>query len=265
MPLIQRLVGVRTNDASLPILQRDAIIDDRTVGLIDAASKYAYSGEAGAVPVNSIIRDLVRGGSDSVVQNPLAYDGKSFAFDANLDRIDLGANWKVPSVTHFAVGIWLNTELTGYTTGAITASGIATYRTSGTPAGYQWSIYQNTNADGTMRNISFVGNSCQPVAITYTGGSLVQMVFEYISSGGLHYAKAYLNGVLVATGATEATEFILPLVSDVPKIGRNSAGFQDTLRGEVHRLWLQKLDTEGRSLNDIIALDYARNLPRFAA
>lgn len=258
MPLIKQLVGVRTNDTSLPILQRDAIIDARTVGLFDAASKFAFSHEAGLVVAGSAVKDLVRNAPNMTLLDPINYDGKGFDFDIAKQRIALN-NWKVPNVPHFALGVWFKPDLSGYAASA----GVMSYRhiAAGGSSNYQWSI-NFLAVSGSIATILGILNG-RSVSFTLNTSELHQVVFEYEVVEANHIVRAYVDGKLKAVSAETAQAYVLPDASDLPTLGYGSTSFTSTIGGPIYRAWLQRLDTAGKSIADIVALDYARNRARF--
>lgn len=266
MPLIRQLVGVRANDSSLPTLQRDAIIDSRTVGLFDALSKYAYPTGAGSAPAGAPIKDLVRGAPDSVVgASPITHDGLGFYFNMAQQAINLGANWKVPNVNHFAFCVWLKVIPGPY---VVTPLAIMGYKDSANNR-YQYGMFINTNTGtGNMSALLFQANG----GTTQVNGNLQdavhQVVFEYDNSTGTPVFKIYIDGVLVTpnTSSPGTTYPVLPGVNDKPILGQyTGASLAGTFKGTIYRAWLQRLDTPGEALASIVATDYANNRPRFAA
>jgi len=258
MPLIKQLVGLRTNDESLPILQRDAIIDSRTVGVIDAASRFAFPRTPGLVETGAAVKDLVRGAADSKLLDPITYDGKGFDFNIAKQRISL-TGWKVPSVSHFAIGVWFKPDLSGYGANA----GLMSYRhvAAGGSSNYQWNI-NFLMSSGSLATIVAILNG-RSVSFSLPTSALHQVVFEYEVVGTNHVVRGYLNGELKATSPETAQAYVLPDASDIPILGYGSASFVATVGGPVYRAWLQRLNEPGRSLAEIIALDYERNYARF--
>lgn len=258
MPLVKMLSGVRTNNANLPLLQRDAMIDARTVGLFDAASRFAFAQGAGAVGMGATVKDLVRGAADATVLDPIIHDGKGFDFDIAKQRISL-PGWKVPNVSHFAIGVWFKPDLGGYSN----AAGLMSYRhiAAGGSSNYQWNISFLVTS-GSIATVVGILNG-RSVSFTLNTSQLHQVVFEYEVIGANHVVRAYLNGELKATSPESAQAYVLPDATDVPTLGYGSTSFLATMGGPVYRAWLQRLDTAGKSLADIMALDHSRNHPRF--
>jgi hypothetical protein len=267
MALIRQLVGVQTGDLTLPLLQRDAMIDERTAGLVDFASRWAYSG-ANPGLVGAHVKDLVRGGADAVLQDQLAYNGKGFTFlasGAGALEISLGINWRLPAnVTHFAFGIWVDLAATGYGSSGTSDVGysIAGMYRATAPTGYQWllNLFAARPA-GTLKTLQFIANG-RSVSAPFTEAGLRYIVGEYEVVGANHLSRLYIDRTLVATSSLTAQSYVQPDVTDIPQIGRISP-FGASHQGPVYRAWLQRLDTPGRTLGEIMQLDWERSHGRF--
>ncbi|MBP0439573.1 hypothetical protein [Tianweitania sediminis] len=267
--LIRQSVGLHTNDPTLPLLQRDALIDERTVGLVDFSSGWAYS-KANPGLAGARVKDLVRGGADAILQDNLAYDGKGFVFlaaGAGALEINLGSNWRLPiGVTHFAFGIWLNLADTGYgSTGTSDVPySIAGLYKSGAPTGYQWLLSLSAaRPAGTLKSLQFIANGRSVVANMSVGG-LRYLVGEYQVVGSNHLSRLYVDKQLVAESAATAQAYVDPAPTDPAVIGR-VVPFAVSHGGATYRAWLQRLDSDGASLISVMERDWAANRDRLVS
>lgn len=259
MGVFSQLVGYHANDPSIPFLPRDAIIDARTAGLVDLGSRWAIDPTPRTLVLDELFKDLVRGGLDANVRTGIPFTGNALQLQGASQLVRLGANWKVPSVPHFAVGFWIDLTKTGYDTTVMVLGG---YKDQAANQ-YQWHFAAQASA-GTMTNLLFIANGKSLLATAPAAG-LHQIVGEYEVVGTDHLVRIYIDTVLVATSTVSAQSYVLPVAGNNPGIGLYTPSYAETFIADVHRAWLQRLDTAGKSLAEIMALDYQRNLSRFAA
>lgn len=271
MALIRKLVGVRTNNSALPILERDPIIDVGTLSLLDFVSRFSYPGTAPG-PSGAAVKDLVRSAPDATLLSAIPYDGKAFAFTGNtttVESIQLGTSWRLPAgCTHFAFGQWVVLDTAGFVrSGTATVShSLGGYRS--TAGQYQWGVTETvvyTSGAGVPSGITARANNIL-VQVPLAGlvdGALHQLVVEYEVIGGNHLVRAYVDKVLVATGPTAAYPgSILQPEGTGSVLGSVASGAVGSHKGKTFRAWMQRLDIGGRSLTDLMAVDYL-NRSRF--
>lgn len=266
--LVREYSDVFVDDPDATTVYRDAIIDDRFLGLIDFVGAYSYGGQPGQIPTGTPIRDLQYDAPPSIALTPITKAINGIALNRGVERIGLGANWRLPvGVTHFAMGWWLDLDTTGYGTSgtADVPYSIAGYKreAGGTSTSYQWlvNVFAARPA-GTLKTLQFQGNG-KTVNTPYPAAGLHALHFEYQVVGANHLCRLYIDGALVVTSSSTAQGYVNPDASDFPAIGQFTSSFPNTVKGLIKRCWLTRLDQPGDALGVIIAKDML-NLARLS-
>jgi hypothetical protein len=263
--LIRKLVNVHTGNTALPLLQRDALIGSRTLGLFDLGSTFVYPGQASPIPAGTALKNLLRGGEDAVTAGALTYAGGGAVFTPSTSQlIYLPAAFQLPAdCTRFAFAVWAKLATSGYATGG---TGTFTYSLGGyrkQSAGSNQYAFALTTArpGGTLQSANFGANGTNTVSLG--SAALDGAVHQVI--GTSHVARVYCDGALLAEGVstTYPGSLVQPEVTDLPAIGRIGTSYIGGPGGRIYRIWMERLDSAGEELASLVARDYAANAGRF--
>ncbi|PZO78426.1 MAG: hypothetical protein DI629_12045 [Mesorhizobium amorphae] len=274
--IVEQLAGFRTNDPTLPRLHYDAMVDERTFGMLDFADLTSHPG-TNPLEIGAQIRDMFLDGLPASPTTTVPFDGRGVVLDGatvnnNAKVIRLGNNWKLPaSVRRFMLLFWARIRLTGYPqSGSGSGNFNALEHRQSSPS----SIYGHAlrsrvdRAAGTLTDLNYIANG-RTVAMTVPDENLHQFAFEYQAvDGGQHALRAYRDKVLIATGSAGAFTAPYPtLDAAVPAVlgyNANDAGSLGSLRGTVYRIALQGFDGAGLTVAEYLAADWDENNARFA-
>jgi hypothetical protein len=269
------LPGFSSGRTDLPKVQRDALIDDGTLGLFDFNHGWGYAAMATPVAASAPFRNYVRGGAD-IANNGTAKtwtSGKvNFTTRAMNNLIALPNTWRLPTTaTHFAIGFIASVAMTGPALGSGTLNGEIFGCWGAT--GRQYAMY--TAYDGATGAVSavFVTMNGIPFNVTTgfpTDGAKHHFAIEYnLLTASTWNMVLYVDGVITYTSATQtgSNGTFIDGGANVPAIGTyyvTGTNSYTTALFSIGRIWLQDLSAAGsKTLAAMIAQDITANSNRF--
>lgn len=264
MSLILKVTDTTFTDASLPLLQRDGLVDAGTKFLFDFADPYCFAKQAAPVNGDPFV-NFVSGGASAITNlvggSTLTFAGGGVGFDAEVNEgIDLPAAGNLPVGNQgFVFCTWLKHIAQADSSSFNAVSGYA-YQT-GSTCQYALAAQNTTNqyrmyTNGQHIDVAF------PAA-----GSINQLAAAMVKVGSNFVARAYMNGVQVGADIVlgAVSGFSLNQVPSVqmanPRIGYMS-GYSQGWLGSIYRTWLNDIGATGVDPLTLIQNDWAQNNAR---
>lgn len=280
MTLITRLSTAFT-DTTLPILRKDPVLTD-TGSLILYDFKSTANQAAGFNPASPQFVNLGSyNGLTSITPLSVASD---YGYDQTKGAIVLESGNPAPiaveanasagssdlfnTTDNFLVILWVSRRATtlgtffyfnylGKGTGS-TGSGDQSFsfmNSGPTPSG---SLIARINFDTTSSHANVSASIAGPT----TGGAPVQLAMHWFKTGSTWEMNAYSNKTVDSSSVTSADP--LWLAATNLAIFRQHGGYGGT-GAQVHRLVIENLTQSGRSVTEVLNLDYAYSNGRFSS
>jgi hypothetical protein len=263
--ILQQIAGYSSGRTDKPIIQRDALIDARCLGLYDFGRKWGYLAQASPIAAGTAIRSYKRGGNTATVAGAPAFTGGMMLLSNVAQTVPLPAEWRLPSTnTHFAIGGYLKIPKPGYPSGG-TGTAYSAYigwtATNGSNPQYNLRALYDA-ATGVLNNVYLSMNVSviDITAATPNDRLAYHYAFEFVVVTSTTFqAKVYVDGALVFTSVAVAYSGALIVPSSgTPTLGIGAAG-------AIGRIWLWDLSaTKSKTIGDLIAADIAANTSRFS-
>lgn len=285
--LVLQTDGVCT-DTSLPILQRDALLENSNGGvpwLFDLASLFGYPLQAAPANGQLVVNMDASGNNGSVLEqtgDSILYTGRGLNFDGvtKIGNALLGpatpaaSVWAAPNQYFIACGYFkLPTSGNWNTAGALFE--IFKWATTTYLAGAELVMFaQASGGDISVRRQTAAATvdtiDITPNALDY--GAFVQLAFWRAASGQFVRLKS-ANGTILGSAAvsTNNTQNFSALI---PQLGVSrgfkgasdgsvmAAAGQNAAKMRVYRAWLENSVTSGRDPTTVLDADYTRTVAR---
>lgn len=265
MSLILKITDTTFTDATLPVLQRDGLVDAGMKFLFDFADPYCWPKQA--APVNGDqFTNFVSGGASAVTAlaggSTMTFAAGGVGFDTESNEgIVLPPSGNLPANNQgFVFCIWLK-HLAQADQTSVTAVGGYSYQLG---TGNQYAIVGH-NASSTYRMYAQGGNVAVPFP---ANGAILQLATALVKVGSNIVQRAYMNGAQVGADAIagQAATFSLNQVSSAqmpsPELGF-LAGAGQGWCGSIYRTYLTDIGATGADPLAILQADYAANSARF--
>lgn len=266
MSLILKITDTTFTDATLPVLQRDGLVDAGMKFLFDFADPYCWPKQAAPVN-NDQFTNFVSGGASAVTAlsggstMTFATGGVGFDIESN-EGIVLPPSGNLPANNQgFVFCIWLK-HLAQADQVNVPAVGGYSYQLG---TNNQYAIISH-NASGSYRMYANGNNVVVPFP---ANGAILQLATAIVKVGSNMVFRAYMNGA--QTGADTvlgaASTFSLNQLPDgmmpSPELGYLAGASQGWI-GNIYRTWLNDTGSMGVDPLAIVQADYAANNGRFA-
>jgi hypothetical protein len=247
-----RMGFTATDNTLQKFYPNDGILTVGSKFLLDAGKKACYPAQAANLPGGTVLKNLVDGGPDAIVQDGLTFDNGAFVFAGG--RLLLGTSYGLVAAGN-PDALWIIWVKLGDSTAGF--QGLLQRAELTTPTKAEFNIDLGNDgalARGTVWESSGAGvgaqkainrNQVVQIALVIQGGKLAQWI-NAVKNDEKAFAKPY---------ATPEQNY--PVV-----IGGGYGGFSP-FTGKVYRAYHENLTTSGRSAADVITMDYAGNSARF--
>lgn len=250
---------------AMPTFQYDRVIVDGTLGCWDFKS--ISSNPGGSITTSTTFTNLVRGGSPITVSNATGLTQKTVSGDiVGINLADSAAKLILPAACNpvagqgrFGMVVWATIDartVTNYS--SLVGYGYATT----TQASIQIDLPTTSGGANVVPNID--GGSA--TASAYTLGTRFQVACEYVPNGASSEKRVWWNGSQLAVVSfnnggslnipTQAgfTDFMIGQLGS-----HNNTGMDWTL----HRLIVEDFAISGRTMADLVAIDWDAYQNRF--
>lgn len=264
MSLILKITDTTFTDATLPVLQRDGLVDAGTKFLFDFADPYCFVKQAQPVNGDQFV-NFVNGGAAATASlsgSTLGFSGGGITgFDQEQNElIELPAAGNLPTTNQgFVFCLWLKHLTQGDQTNFDAVAGYA-YQTG---TGCQYAISAD-NAGGKYR--MYTNGNHTDYAFP-AAGTIIQLATAMVKVGTNFVARAYVNGAQIGAdivlGAVSSFSLNQPGSGNManPRIGY-LAGYAQAWYGTVYRTWLNDTGSTGVDPLTLVQNDWAQNNAR---
>ncbi|NKC33508.1 hypothetical protein [Falsiroseomonas selenitidurans] len=261
--LLTQYLGL-TLASSTEKLYADPIIDARTRGMIVPSAPGVFSA-ANPVPTDTELPDLVEGVDPHVFKNStITFDGTKLGLVSVQNRIQLGDNWKIPDTTrHLAIGYWFRlTTLTAPANPLVLAGHV-----QASPAQSIWRFGCSISSSSIVGLTAVMNGASQAFTGVTPDTELHRLVAEIeILDDEEQIVRTYYDEDLVGESSAAAfSAWTEGAADDYPFIGHIPPTFGSAARHEFYAAWMQDLSGSGRTLAEIMALDWATNYAAWSA
>ncbi|RDK01427.1 hypothetical protein [Paraburkholderia lacunae] len=265
MSLILKITDTTFTDATLPVLQRDGLVDAGMKFLFDFADPYCWPKQAAPVN-NDQFTNLVSGGAAAVTflaaPSTMTFATGGIGFDTETNEgILLPNSGNLPANNQgFVFCIWLK-HLAQADQTSVSAVGGYSYQLG---TSNQYAII-GQNSSNTYRMYA----NGQSVSVPFpANGAILQLAVAVVKVGSNMVLRAYMNGAQYGAdvGLGAASTFSLNQVASAqmacPELGFLAGAGQGWV-GSIYRTWLDDTGSTGVDPLAILQADYAVNSARF--
>ncbi|MEY8205420.1 MAG: hypothetical protein RPR40_10130 [Bermanella sp.] len=269
-------IVTKLNDFTLPStvgfprLERDSLINDGSVFMLDFANKYCYADQGATVPiaVGTEFVDLVRDVATSKVEGSsvpsFAGGGLGFTVASNSqfvkvtqasDAAELSAD-----TNEFLLVAWFKFA------GMLAGQANATYPIAGATHNNSTEMQSMVSVyapDGEVPELQIGANQYRAETPVTLGAVAQVAVYCKNNQDGTFTNRYFKDGVQFDTQTYAATQLVVPVSSTGFRLA-NLSGFNGAWDGSIYRVWQEKTDVAGTDPAVAVALDYSKNVGRFS-